>query len=412
MGEQTRALRIHRQDHPAQYPHNIQYGPRMAGRPQLDIGTYGKFGFVVRPPRCVEATAKFRDFDGRVRRVSRRGTTKAAAERALKKALADRRSAVGTDVTPETRVTDLADEWLRRVDASDRAIGTKQIYRGSVELHVRPAIGQLRVREVTVGVCDRALAAIAEHHGPSAAKTARAVLSGIMGLAARHDAVRSNPIRDTESISVSAKRTPRALTVVEARGLSTRLRNLGRACELDLPDLVDFCLATGARIGEVLACRAETLDLDAGTWEVNATIVRVKGAGLLIQPRPKTAAGWRVLALPPAAVAMLRRRSEEPRLQAPDGVVFGSPAARSLRDPSNCAGDLQELRKRPELAGYDWVTFHTFRKTVATRMDEAGCSAREIADQLGHSKPSMTQDVYLGRQVATARAAEILRQAG
>ncbi|MCW2530091.1 MAG: Tyrosine recombinase XerC-like, partial [Pseudonocardiales bacterium] len=57
---------------------------------------------------------------------------------------------------------------------------------------------------------------------------------------------------------------------------------------------------------------------------------------------------------------------------------------------------------------WSWVTSHVFRKTVATRMDAAGHSAREIADQLGHEKPSMTQDVYMGRQVVSAAAARTL----
>ncbi|TDB85058.1 hypothetical protein E1264_22455 [Actinomadura sp. KC216] len=59
-------------------------------------------------------------------------------------------------------------------------------------------------------------------------------------------------------------------------------------------------------------------------------------------------------------------------------------------------------------SGSDGVTSHTFRKTVATRVDEAGLSAHAIVDHLGHAKPSMTQDVYMGRGVASARAAEIL----
>ena len=41
---------------------------------------------------------------------------------------------------------------------------------------------------------------------------------------------------------------------------------------------------------------------------------------------------------------------------------------------------------------------HTYRKTVATMLDRQGLSARTIADQLGHSRISMTQDVYMGRR--------------
>lgn len=38
----------------------------------------------------------------------------------------------------------------------------------------------------------------------------------------------------------------------------------------------------------------------------------------------------------------------------------------------------------------------------------AGLSARQIADQLGHAKPSLTQDVYMGRNVVSAEAARVL----
>ena len=47
---------------------------------------------------------------------------------------------------------------------------------------------------------------------------------------------------------------------------------------------------------------------------------------------------------------------------------------------------------------FDWVKPHTYRKTVATLLDGSGATARLIADQLGHSRVSMTQDVYLGRR--------------
>ncbi len=55
-----------------------------------------------------------------------------------------------------------------------------------------------------------------------------------------------------------------------------------------------------------------------------------------------------------------------------------------------------------------WVTSHVFRKMAATILDEAGLSARVIADQLGHSRPSMTQDVYMGRKAPTHDAADAL----
>ena len=72
-----------------------------------------------------------------------------------------------------------------------------------------------------------------------------------------------------------------------------------------------------------------------------------------------------------------------------DVTLFPSPIGR-IRDTSNTSADLRRLL---DTAGFDWVTSHTFRKTVATRLDEAGLSARAIADHLGHARPSMTLDV-------------------
>lgn len=45
---------------------------------------------------------------------------------------------------------------------------------------------------------------------------------------------------------------------------------------------------------------------------------------------------------------------------------------------------------------------------VATRLDEAGLSAREIADYLGHEQVSMTQDVYMNRKSVGSSAADAL----
>jgi integrase len=79
-----------------------------------------------------------------------------------------------------------------------------------------------------------------------------------------------------------------------------------------------------------------------------------------------------------------------------------------LRDPSNTR---RALRQALDKAGFEWVTSHNFRKTTATLLDEAGLSARVIADQLGHALPSMTQDVYMGRKSVDSRASAALETA-
>jgi integrase len=212
----------------------------------------------------------------------------------------------------------------------------------------------------------------------------------------RQGALPVNPVRDTRPIACPRKRV-RALTVGEASDLLTRLRADQTAVRLDLPDLVEFMLGTGVRIGEACAVRDAVVDLTVGTVHINATVVRVNGAGLQIQPRTKTAGSERILHLPPRLRRMINRRRLLDHRPRPAGVIFTSPTG-LLRDPSNTQADLRQALDR---AGYPWVSSHVFRKTVASRLDDQGYGIRHIADQLGHSRPSTTMDYYLGRRALT-----------
>lgn len=77
----------------------------------------------------------------------------------------------------------------------------------------------------------------------------------------------------------------------------------------------------------------------------------------------------------------------------PDEPVFGTIDG-GFREPRTVSRWLHEVRADSDL---EWVTSHAWRKTTASILDGSGVTARMIADQLGHSRVSMTQDVYLGR---------------
>jgi integrase len=228
------------------------------------------------------------------------------------------------------------------------------------------------------------------------------VLSGVLGLAARHDALSGNPVRDAAAIR-AAQKTRTALALEEVWDLRARLAADAQAVAWDLPDFADMMMATGLRIGETSAITWASLDLDAELVEVRGTVIRIKGKGLVIKPRPKSKDGWRTIELPGWMVTLLRKRLAEYQPNRWD-VVFTSPSGR-LRDPSNTQGDLRTVFDR---AGYPEITSHTFRRTVATLMDKAGLSARAAADQLGHAKVSMTTDHYFGRGVRATGAAQVL----
>lgn len=375
-------------------------------RPPLPIGTHGKIR-VYPTPAGYRAVTKFRDYDGVTRTVERAGRTKAAAERNLKAALVERAGGPAGAVTGDTRFRDVAEQWyatvLAAVEDGRRSPGTADQYRGHLDRCVLPGLGALRVREITPPRVDAFLSVTAKTRGAATARTCRAVISGVLGLAVRHGALPANPTREAGRIEGTRRRTPRALTPDERVQLLAQLEADESAAGKDLPDLVRFMLATGVRIGEALAVCWSDVDLDAATVTVDHTVIRVKGRGL-VRKSTKTAAGERVLPLPSWAVEMLRRRHHLVQVAGP---VFPDSLG-GFRDPSNTRRDLRQARGSD---GFAWVTSHVFRKTAATVLDEAGLSARLVADQLGHARPSMTQDVYLGRRAVSRRTAEALEGA-
>src|SRR5438270_2350854 len=112
----------------------------MAGRPPLPVGTFGKILFTAQASGNVQARAKFRDYDGRVRLVSKVGASRAAAERALKAELTSRQAPGGVGaITSATRMAALADAWME-VDHG-WSTGTQRTYRSVINKQVQPAFG-------------------------------------------------------------------------------------------------------------------------------------------------------------------------------------------------------------------------------------------------------------------------------
>ena len=77
----------------------------------------------------------------------------------------------------------------------------------------------------------------------------------------------------------------------------------------------------------------------------------------------------------------------------------------------DAAGGVLRASGRPVDLDRHRPSSHVFRKTCATSLDEAGLSARAIADQLEHPRPSMTPDVYMARKVLNPATAAALQAA-
>lgn len=373
-------------------------------RPNLVLGTWGSVAAKQYSKDRWVAYARFRDYDGVTRTVERAGATKQKAKDSLAETLRDRARLAGDDITADSRVQDVAAKWYDDDIDGQRAENTMRWYRHAIDNIIGPGMGNLTLREITVARMDRFLKLVAATRGPGSAKTTKTVLSGMFGLAARHGAMDRNPLRDVANIRRPAREDVRALDLAQLRMLRERMYADRLAVLRDVPEPIDFMLATGVRIGEALAIRWFDLDLEAPRPSV---LIRATVVGGHIQERPKSVTSRRKLYLPPWIVEVLLQRNETmpPNDQE---LVFASERG-TVRDPNNLRRMWRELREHGEgMAEFDWVKPHTFRKSVATL---AG-NTKRASEQLGHTDERTTEQHYIPRMHEGPDLVDVLEQIG
>lgn len=434
------------------------------GRPPRPIGVPGEVELNELRPGVWQALVRVRDARGERRKVKRVSPPKVdskgrsvpdkegarARDAALVAAAALATSPLDANLTPDTTIRSLYfDHYRPYLIEQGRSPGTLDRYDGEAK-GFDSAFGYRRLVEAPTPVMEKYLTEVANTRGPGAAKSSRTVLSGMYNYAIRMSdgTVTVNPLREVKLTKKKGGRGPkgaRHLTVDEVRQILIDVRTSDLACPVILskaereknrnryapPTVAEFCervdlvdwvvvlIATAHRRAQSLAVRWQDIDLDAGVLRPAKKLVRVRGGGLVladINDDPK--ASENEIALPLFAVEALRARRTriaERKLVHPDPIaaefedlVF--PSARwTPRDPQNVSADWRRVRSALGLD--DKITAHSFRKAVATIIDDYGLSARVAADVLGHSDPAMTQRVYFARGRAHSAAADAVHHA-
>lgn len=400
-------------------------------RPPTQIGTYGEINKKALPDGSAFAETYFRMPTGKLKRVRRYGRSKTDATSRLKdRLLTLAEEAFAGAVNPDTRMELVADLWLAEcaihVGNKTLAKGSLRQYRGYVKNWVKPALGELQAREAErLPTSFNALLLRAQtERSYDAAKSLRAVLSGICQFAVRNGAMSVSPVASTAKLRRGAgdKKEVVALKPAQWRDLRAKLAALGEARRTDsagrsigvrarvwlqLPDLQDCMLSTGARIGELLALDSDDIVVKDGTVRVliRHHLDRVDGEGVVRVPGRKYGEATLDLLVPDWAASTWRRL----KMAAGPGPLFPSSKGGWL-DPSNMG---HRLREAFDACGYEWVTSHVWRKTVSDVLKAAGLPTSMIADQLGNTV-AVVERHYRQKYKAnpeTAAALESMRDA-
>jgi integrase len=365
----------------------------MAGRPPLPIGSHGGISRTEIEPGIWQAETRYRDADGVTRKVRARGTSGAKAEAALRGRLKERRlQGRAEELSPDSPMSELLARWLEQVDDNgDLTDDTKRGYRDLVERIVSPGIGAVRIRELNTQRVDMYL-----RSRSTRVREVRVVLSQVCAVAVRWGLLEYNPVRDAyrPTRAKSDKRTmdPEDVPTLIARAQAWQARKPGHGGPkrgMDIVEIFILLMATGERIGEVLALRwVDVEHLDDLTQPAAVTVAGTVTRDGKRKPFPKTEHGYRRLLLPEyGREALLKQRERG----LPFELVFPSRLG-TPRWPNNVRTHWRTIRGED----FAWVTPKTFRKTAATAI-ERKFGAEQSSKQMGHSSPDVTRKHYIDR---------------
>lgn len=371
----------------------------MTGRPPTLPGAWGKVSVERTGSGAYQAETRYRHFSGRVTRLRARGTSASAARSALIERLQTLNQVDGSDadITRRSTIIDLAAFWLAEKEAEGVQGTSLRTYRSTVNNQIVPVIGERRLGECRTSVIDRVIKNQAA--SGKSITLLRKCLHQMFQLAVRHDAISANPVLSVARIG-RPKKEIEFLTPGQAMDVRALIDDAMRKSRErpgpnmtgDLRDIVDLMLNTGCRIGEVLGlvyAEINLTDESIPLLTVSGTVVTETGKGTYRKPRLKSDAGYRTLTLPDEARdIILRRMVEKPGN--PLDAVFATRNGTWFQ-VSNVENTWNRV---VDGTSYDWVTFHVFRKSVATLIDRS-VDAKSAAAQLGHSSEQVTQAHYI-----------------
>lgn len=372
-------------------------------RPPLPIGTHGNITTTKQPNGKWKARTYYRDHTGKRRDITTTAPTKAAATHRLKEKIANYHPVEQQLNT--TKLKDFTQTWYNTYKTT---VGTSAQRQTQIIInnHINP-VGDKRLNEITVPWLDKQIqkAQTKTTHngrttgGTSTALRLRVTYKMILAEAVRQGALLHNPAEKTRPIKRETEPV-KALTPQQLTYLRTHIRNFydtypyWTRAKTWLPDLVDFLVGTGCRVGEAIALRWEDVDLEKGICTIRATAQIEKGASVY-QPFTKTKQE-RAVVLPDWLVLVLVSRVPS------EGFVFCVKDG-GMAKYSTLKGAFAKALP-DDLVG---ITPKIIRASVATMIErELGLEAAGI--QLGHDDFKTTRKSYIERR-GISDASKVLR---
>ncbi|WP_298372698.1 site-specific integrase [Azospirillum sp.] len=297
---------------------------------------------------------------------------------------------VHTPDSVSVTVKEAAELWLQRREQRRRERSTLDQYRGHVDGHIVPLIGETKISRLTAPMVESFAESLLDRCSHQTARKVLVSFKSLMRDAQRRGLVAQNvslttridaPTRGEEELHFPTKEELREIFV--------------KATDRWKPLLIVAALC-GLRASELRGLVWDAVDLKSKAITVSQRADRYKRMG-----PPKSAAGRREVPMSPLVVQTLREwRLACPKSKARGGLEFVFP---------NDSGDMMNM---PDILRRCWhplmkeckmvvgeslrprYRFHDLRHVAASLLIEQGASPKRIQEFMGHSSINVTFDVY------------------
>lgn len=289
--------------------------------------------------------------------------------------------------------------WMEEYKVNTVKKGTIKVYKQTFSKYIEPEIGKKKIKDIRPEHIQRLYNKLSLKIRLSTLNSVAEVLSGMFRQAEKNGIIKKNPVALATQPREKQKKERRVLSAEEQKTF------LKYAKGQPSGDLFEVALSTGMRAGELCGLEWSDLDFSKGIIHVTGTLVYFEGN--YFKDTPKTVTSRRDIPMLDNVCKILKERRKEQieqrflmgelwqPLEGLENLVFTHEngrhiCQRTLSDRTNKIVRMIQ-KEHPE---FERITPHTLRHSFATRCIEQGVPPQVLKTILGHSKLSMTMDLY------------------
>lgn len=280
--------------------------------------------------------------------------------------------------------------WLENHSLTLRPKTAHQ-YRAVINNHILPAMGDKKIRDLRLLQIEGYYSSLLQKGlGPRTVRVVHNILHSALDKAVKYGLLIFNP---THGASLP-RYSHGEMVVLDSYQVTQFLVSAQSS-----PNYAFFHLAitTGMRMGELFGLKWSDIQWNAGVLHVQRQKQYVPGQGCSFI-EPKTNAGKRTIKLGEGSLDVLRRhkvhQTEQQKVVGERWRNLDLVFCSSVGSPGDASNIRVDFNRILDMAGLPRMRFHDLRHTAASLLLNNKIPVIVVSNLLGHSKPSVTLDIY------------------